>query len=920
MKFLQDAIKQIENAQLKNKIQTFVNDKARDQTQVSSLCWETLKGLKSQIINKNKIEDLPFCYMTMAKLFQATHSVPSFELSSAYKIHLTSSPEDSKNRLNAYLRERMNTFNLNSTQAQSQSKIYKWSLLYNAMLCMDHVKNNPELENNKNLVVAALKSLIKAKELNTTKSVHLLTAHLYLEHGHYLEFDSDLVNSLVAKELDDIEKTKDKEKDASDKKSSHSSPSFWDTVAKPPYYTDSLVKRDIDAMLGQIVQDRDIEMIEEPALHLIPMDSEQAELLPPRVTDARYLLNKKSRYMIQGKPFVNYDVSGKDFRCFFNSVGLDPTEEIRLLLENKEDLLIRAMVANEIVSAWKDYYELPQPVRQALNAQDLRERQARLDRLMESDHQVELRESIEQEQEAILREFRERASTVNVFENFVTHQIGTRVNDEINSPYPMMVMQQDVIGEELNHLPNLSAIDAIMHRNSIGLRIFRINGSTLKSIHSYIPQGATTISYIIYSKNNQHFTALVPQDDANPIIEIAEEAQDYTEIHNKIQAAYDEDAQQDHMSKCLKQLLKERFPKVKNPTTQSDDLVRLVLFLKAQGIKATDIVKKPLIPWGESRVGAVLNENGIYAKKGYDEQTTNAIFDAYLSTGYDLAAKRKNEVKPVVNAIAKHLKLDIPELHKYLLNQVAKDRSAKIPPSQEQRLKIVKLYKKGKTFVSIRKKMDVRYNYIFEVLYKDLPNDLKPKIIDSSQIIMKADSDKKRNKEIVNTFNNLKKKNKGKNPTASEVGRECGQSLKVTLKALKEAGLVKEVKKAKHVDSKILGQIKDYWNKKGWETAPDKVQHYEMTAKKFGITEIQVKDILKGRTFNDDQGTKRKRRTTPAEIKSAYEDLSPEQKQNPIPHLTALLPVTENSIKTALGMNENKDKQLNNKKPRLEKK
>src|SRR5262249_22483251 len=145
--------------------------------------------------------------------------------------------------------------------------------------------------------------------------------------------------------------------------------SFWDKAARPPYYTDALVQADVEELTKQLASnqgvrspsralDADVELLRnrnapQQAIELpliTQMSAEQANALRIRVVDPQFLLEKAqdAPHIINGMHFDLYRVSGHDFRCFFNSMGLNAEHQVNVLLNNRDNLLIRAIIANEI--------------------------------------------------------------------------------------------------------------------------------------------------------------------------------------------------------------------------------------------------------------------------------------------------------------------------------------------------------------------------------------------------------------------------------------------------------------------------------------------------------------------------------------------------------------------------------------------
>jgi|GEM_PF-6194092 len=888
MQFLAEALKKLQSVSLKAEIKAFLDDQKRDHSRTLNLCWRALVKLKAEIIISNNLSELPYVYMTMAKLLLSTGMPPAFEISSDFKIQILGDPKETYNRLNSYLRTRIAEFCIRN-QKEEPEKIYKWSLIYHALLNMEVVKRNPGREGNEHRITKAYNFLQEAKKLGTTKSVHAFLSHLCLEHGDILGFNQQEIDDFVAEELRSFYATKSPEsEERAKKKGEKEAPSFWCVVAQPPYYRDDEVQEDVRLLREQLAshqlaEPHDTEEL--PPVVVNELSSHEASALPARKTDRRYLLAQLQNYLFQGQEFANYDVSGFNFRCFFNAVGLDAEEQIQLLLQAADDPRVRAMIANEIVSAWRSFFQLPQALRLQLNVRDLLERQARVDRLVQSDAQHELRNELQSEQDDILRELRNRASTVESFRAFVEHQIGSRIDGAEGNPYPMMVMQQDVDGEGAevgNALPNLGAIDAIMLVNGIGLRVLQVRGRNVREMHSFIPENAIEISHVIYSPQAQHFTALVPADNG-----MDEEEANYEELDAQIQAAYEKAAETGFITKKLSSLLQERFPSVtKKHQSHDEDQIRLILFLKSQEMVQREIGEQPLITLSKTAIGDTLVTNDVRSQVVFDDETIDQILDAYLSTGYFGLKEHAFRRKPVAELIAKHYNLNKGEVQKFLqaasqnVYRWLKDRKL----SLDERSRIVSLYMDALRFTQIAAETGYPYLLILEVLTDDLAKELRPKVFDSSTLIETPEA---RKKKIIDAFHSLTKE-QGKAPSAKKVAEHTGCSHRHTLDALMEAGLKKAIKKSKPLSEERKKEILTEWKK---SKGGLKEKQYQEIAEKVGAGTYQVRDLLE---------KKRKSNISASDIQAAYTDLSAEEQRNPLPILVRQLNCAEHEIIEAL--------------------
>lgn len=896
MHFLTEALKKLQSVSLKAEIQAFLDDQNRDHSKTLNLCWRALVKLKAEINTNKKLSELPYVYVTMAKLLLSTGMPPAFEISSEVKIQIGDAKEI-YNRLNSYLRARIAKF-----------CIRKWSFIYHALLNMEVVKRNPGREKNAHRIVEAYNFLQKAKKLGTTKSVHAFLSHLYLEHGQILGFDQQEIDDLVAKELTSFYAPKSPESEKRKKdKVEKAAPSFWCDVAQPPYYRDEAVQEDVRLLHEQLASHQiasQHEAEELPAVAVNQLPQQEASTLPARKIDRRYLLAQLQNYLFQGQEFTHYDVSGFNFRCFFNAVGLDADEQIELLLQAADDPRARAMIANEIVSAWRSFYQLPQAVRLQLNVRDLLERQARVDRLVASERQQELRDELQSEQDAILAQLRSRASTVEIFRAFVEHQIGSRIDGAEGNPYPMMVTQQDVRGEGAevgNALPNLGAIDAIMLVNGIGLRVLQVHGRDVRELHSFIPENAFEISHVILSPQAQHFMALVPADNEMDV----EEKPNHEELDAQIQAAYEEAAETGSITEKLSSLLQERFPSViKKCQNHDEDEVRLILFLKSQGKVMREIREQPLITLSKTGIGDALVTNDVRSQVVFDDETIDQIFDVYLSTGFFGLKGPGFGPKAIAELIAKHYKLNQGEVQTFLKASGRnrwkwKDRKL----TSDERSQIVSLYTDDPRFTQINAETGYPYLLILEVLTEDLAKDLRPKVFDPSVLPEKPQD---RNKKIIDAFHSLTKEN-GKTPSAKKVAEHTGYSHRHTLDALMEAGLMKAGTKSKSLSEKSIESIRAAWKDRK-SNGLLKAKEYEEIAKQVGASPYQVKELLE---------KKRKSNVSASDIQAAFTDLSAEEKRNPLPVLIRQFNCTEREIIEALkAIGVNIERQNGSKKPR----
>jgi len=244
----------------------------------------------------------------------------------------------------------------------------------------------------------------------------------------------------------------------------------------------------------------------------------------------------QEEYKLDGITFRRQNVSGVGMQCFFNVMGLNPQEQIRLLRKGKDDLIVRHMIANEIVSASKTPQELPEELKKVINYQLYKDQVREIDSLRknrnnqlkkqssnEKEQKEELlpeelyRTNIEKKEADLLEALRRRSHSLEAFNTFLNHHIGRE---------QMMVAMHDVRGDtpEQND-DNHTSIDAIAYINNIAIKIYQpdpINKGALRLIHQFIPKGTSQIVYLYHS--GVHFQALIPlEDKLEKIQSVAEE-------------------------------------------------------------------------------------------------------------------------------------------------------------------------------------------------------------------------------------------------------------------------------------------------------------------------------------------------------------------------------------------------------------
>lgn len=273
---------------------------------------------------------LPYLFLSMAKLYLATKELPTRIISMELPASGLVDEAEAHRALNQYLRDRIDIFNLQRHNHKSTS--YKWGLIYNAMLSMDYVTRNPQDPDNKTLIFKTLRHLQIANELRTTKSIYALYARLCLEHGDYLGLDAEARISVARNYIQQFKKTS--EVDSGNTRAARNvlidpSEKFWRTIARPPYFKDSLIQEEIRKLqeslnnpkvkVSEISEEEDIPQpfnIDLSTLNLSLMSDAQAETLRIHQPHDRYFVGFLGLKRHRGTTYRLFDVSGYNFRCF----------------------------------------------------------------------------------------------------------------------------------------------------------------------------------------------------------------------------------------------------------------------------------------------------------------------------------------------------------------------------------------------------------------------------------------------------------------------------------------------------------------------------------------------------------------------------------------------------------------------------
>lgn len=236
----------------------------------------------------------------------------------------------------------------------------------------------------------------------------------------------------------------------------------------------------------------------------------------------------KGTFKLDGHIFTLQNVDGISMRCFFNAIGLVRIEEIKKLIANHNNHIVRYMIANEIVSAALTPEQIPLEVQKIINYGLYKHQMEQIGEFQEQRSAIlaaqttnpdlqdtsklsHVHKNIGAISEGPLEDLRKRAFTLKAFNAFLLHYIG---NDE------MMVALQDVSGDKGGNInANYTSIDAIAYINNIGIKIYQQDTSygKLRLAHQFIPKHATEIAYLYHEGN--HFQAFILQQPEGQVRE-----------------------------------------------------------------------------------------------------------------------------------------------------------------------------------------------------------------------------------------------------------------------------------------------------------------------------------------------------------------------------------------------------------------
>ncbi len=225
-------------------------------------------------------------------------------------------------------------------------------------------------------------------------------------------------------------------------------------------------------------------------------------------------------YKIDEKIFKIRDVSGVDNRCFFNAAGLDIKEQIQNLRSNKNNYIVRYMIANEIAT---DRANISKEILDIIDYDQYKREDEYISKFRiwrnigmsvgidESELPSHLhRATLDKREEKALNKLHLRSFSLKAFEAFIKHHI---------EKGKMMEMMHNVEGDDPDRRDrNYTSIDAIGYINKLGIKIYQANpkkAGELIMIRQFIPADATKVVYIYYDPAIVHFQIFIPVEPSD---------------------------------------------------------------------------------------------------------------------------------------------------------------------------------------------------------------------------------------------------------------------------------------------------------------------------------------------------------------------------------------------------------------------
>jgi hypothetical protein len=885
LKFLEDADKEHNTTYLS----TISNNENIDEKKLNEACWNSLNFLENLYESKNDYENLTFTYQAMAKFLLTFNAFPD----NRYGL---------QRELLVKLIDNIGRNVSPELAPQKHNKIQRWFHIYEGMLFLKYAKEFASDDRRARHIANAYHEFTEASKLKTTKTSYLLAAEAILDYNHTPENMTRQEAEKLAYEYIEIAHTKTKNKQNSGQNSPQEAITSVEKHAQPTYMHEihntrnhSIHQYEEAAQPQQAENKPPIASLEDELAdydftQLVIPQNPHSDLLPIRNRPQNTIGDLQERYIIDNKTFRRQNVSGRNMRCFFNAIGLNPEGQIALLSFFANDPISRTMIANEIISASDDPDQLPEEVksiieydnyyrqRDALNRLELRRNTLLRNQSLNPDDQhpellPEEYQNLNAKGAELLENLRRKALSLQAYNAFIEHHIGNEA---------MMVSLLDVQNNGNN---NYTSIDAIAYLNNIGIHIYQSNrNGTLRLAHQYIPEAATEIAYLYHQ--GAHFQALIPSDENDEEIDFIEDNDDSMNFE-PIDATTFEMPSTEELTVLYPDAQSYRKTGIHDVRT-----TRKVLYLFCQKKLEHKNIGK-ILNIDRRIIGKILNANGKYSyfRQDIKEDILHACLESYDSINNATLTK-----KDLARAIAKKLtekkyNEDIDENKIYTLIIRSFFVEKIIPINQEEEKIILDLYLNGETITDIHKKTEINIKTVLYVLSKKL---------DPNQYInpmnLNIDKENKRSKIenlVIQTFKDLKKRNNNIEPSiysVYEILKKHQINYKTCTKILKKNNLIAQYLHSKYLPIELHNKIKSDFDKINPKKGEIK-KTSEYLAEKYNVTFSQVNALLHKKSF-----TSEKENNNYKAVVAAYNNLTPEEKQTPCKHIKKRINLNKNNI------------------------
>lgn len=628
------------------------------------VCWRALFNLKDKYKIEKDWDNYTFTYQSMTKLLLAHDLYPESK-----KTH---------KKKNDFINSLINKIGKKIVpESIKKGKLNRWFHIYEAMLLLKFVNDfNVSDEQRFRGLKNAFSELKKAENLKTTKTVYYMMAEMIVDHdfrpGNCSKEEAFKKAESYIKKAAQKERRKNPSLTRTNTMRSQSTETVVEKTARPTYVNeiegasfqnamenlDSLTDEDFDSLT----------ISQHASPHSLPVGA------PPLNT-----VRTPSRiYTIKGRNFKRQNVSGRNMRCFFNAAGLDPATVLQKLRNGGDEIILRHMIANEIVASALNPEQISESLKCALDYEAFKKEQDEIDGLKVERNDFIRRQSsetmpvefngLDARETHNFESLRKKARTKSAYQAFLEGHI------DIGE---MMVTLIDVRGDIKK---NLSSVDAAAFVSNIGIEIYTPNATdqgSLRLTHAYIPPNADKVAYLFHQ--GTHFQALLPDDRAelnsNSETDRSRETDNGSETEPEIDPiASDNDemdldidtdnvsvtnletsstAVPDHEASESKSItwpsdedLKKLYPDAEMPSGHKKytaSLARKILYAYEKITTRRDEIAK-LVHTNSCRVSRILNHNNIQSAFHFTDKQREIIVQAYLENYHNIKVGKVKKV------------------------------------------------------------------------------------------------------------------------------------------------------------------------------------------------------------------------------------------------------------------------------------